>query len=205
MLADVVARFFLLHHADDELHEIVVTGAAVHHAREIVIPNGKQASTDLAIRGDAHPAALPAERVGYRRDNADLTHTVFEFEAPRSLAGSAWNFHQRPELRHAVENFAQWDNDLGRPYAVFFQRHEFNESHDHAFMAGEAAERRDLVVVEAAQQNAVHLHRREPGSVGGANAGEHIFVSVRNPRDAGEALGINRIHAHGRAAQAGIL
>ena len=92
----------------------------------------------------------------------------------------------------------------GRPGASFFERHEFDEAHGDAFFAGEHAEGNDLVFIEAAHQHAIHFQRPESGAAGGADAGEHLVVSVGHAGDAGEAVGIDRIHGNGDAGQAGI-
>ncbi len=102
------------------------------------------------------------------------------------------------------ENFVECDYDLRRPDAVFFQRHELDEAHGHAFFAREAAEGGDLIVVEAAQQHAVDLHRIQADTLRRANAFEHALVGVGHARDAGEALGIDRIHRDGHTGEAGI-
>ena len=111
---------------------------------------------------------------------------------------------QRHELSHARENFVERDHDLRRPHAIFFQRHELDEAHEHAFFAREAAEGGDLVVIEAAQQNAIDLHRIQPGALRGANSCQHALVGVGHAGDAGEALGIDRIHRNRDARKAGV-
>ena len=98
-------------------------------------------------------------------------------------------------------NFVERDYRVRRPDAVFFERHEFDEADDHAFFAREHAERDDLVFVESAHQHAVDLHRPQTRAAGCANAGQHVVVSVGHARDAGEAVGIDRVHADGDAAQ----
>ena len=93
----------------------------------------------------------------------------------------------------------------GRPGAAFFERHEFDEAHGDAFFAREHAEGDDLIFVEAAHQHAVHFQRPQPGAARGANAGEHVIVSVGHAGDAGEAVGIDGVHGNGDAGEAGIL
>src|SRR5258706_11235571 len=105
------------------------------------------------------------------------------------------DLYQRFELRHAGDNFVQRDNDFGRPDAIFFERHEFDETHDDVFFAREDAEGNDLVFVESAEQHTIDLHRIETGTAGGANAGENALISVRYARDAGEEGWINGVQA----------
>ena len=80
------------------------------------------------------------------------------------------------------------DDDLRRPEAAFFKRHELDEAHDDMFFAGEARKAFNLVVVEAAQQHAVDLERREPGGAGGANARKNLGKAALDARDALECL-----------------
>ena len=86
----------------------------------------------------------------------------------------------------------------------FFERHEFDEAHDHALFAREHAEGDDLVFVEAAHQHAIHFQRPQSGATGGANARENVVVSVGHARDAGEAVRVDGVHRDGDAGQAGI-
>ena len=97
------------------------------------------------------------------------------------------------------------DDGLRLPGAVFFQRHELDEADDDALAAGELGEGLDLGVVESAQQHAVDLDRAQAGSLRGADAGEHALVAARHAGDAGEDLGVDRVHADGDAVQAGSL
>src|SRR5208283_2767178 len=102
----------------------------------------------------------------------------------------------RTVLAHAHENFVESNDRPRRPGAAFFQRHEFDEAHGDALFAGEHAEGNDLVFIEAAHEHAVHFQRPKPGAAGGANAGEHVVVSVGHTRDAGETVGIDGVHGN---------
>ena len=104
-----------------------------------------------------------------------------------------------------TQDFIERNHRLRRPRAAFFQRHEFDEAHGDAFFAREHAEGNDLVFVEAAHEHAVHFQRPESGAACGADAGEHMVVSVGHARDAREAVGIDRVHGNCDAGQAGIL
>ena len=73
------------------------------------------------------------------------------------------------------------------------------------FLAREHAEGNDLVFVEAAHQHAVHFERPQAGAAGSTNASKHVIVSVRHASDAGKALGIDRVHGNGHAAETCIL
>ena len=70
-----------------------------------------------------------------RRDNADLADAIFEPIAAGGLTAGVRDFHQRPVFAHAAENFVERDHGVGRPHAVFLERHEFDKTYDHAFFA----------------------------------------------------------------------
>ena len=85
-----------------------------------------------------------------------------------------------------------------------FERHELDEADDDVFVARELGEGFDLVVVEAAQQDAVDLDGAEAGVLGGADAVEDALEAAGNAGDAGEGFGVDRVHADGDAGEAGV-
>ena len=176
----------------------------LHLRVQIVIPDGEQAGANFAVAGDADAAAMSAEGMRDRRDDADFADAVFEAVAAGGFRARVRNFDQRAVLGHARQNFIERDYRVGRPGAVFFERHEFDEANGHAFFAREHAEGNDLIFVEAAHQHAIHFQRPQPGAARGADAGEDVIVSVGHARDAGEAVGIDCVHGDGDAGEAGI-
>jgi len=84
-LPDVVPLFFLHHYATNEFCEILVAGAPPHLRVKIVIPDRKQASANLAVRGNTDPAAVPAKRMGDGRNNANLADAILEAVPSRRL------------------------------------------------------------------------------------------------------------------------
>ena len=65
-------------------------------------------------------------------------------------------------------------HDLARrPAAVGVEGHELDEAHDDALGPAELGEGDGLVLVHAAAQDDVELHRVEAGLDGGVDAGEH--------------------------------
>ena len=95
------------------------------------------------------------------------------------------------------------DDYLGGPQAVLFERHELDKANDHALFAREARKGDDLVVVEAAQQHTVHLDRTQPGTLGGAHPGQHLFEAARNTRDARKDCRVDGVHADRDPAKPG--
>ena len=61
--------------------------------------------------------------------------------------------------------------------------------------AHERDHRGQFIVVDAAHQHGVELHRREPGGLGCSNPGQHLAQPVV-PGDRREARGIERIDTH---------
>src|SRR6516164_9871841 len=166
-----------------------------------MFPHGEQAGANLAVGGDTDTAAMSAERMRHWSDYADLALSVFEDVAARGLAALMFNLAQRHEIGHAADNLIERDHDLRRPYAIFFQRHEFDEADDNGFFAREPAEGGDLIIVEAAQENAIHLHWIQAGTLGGPDAREHALIAIAYAGDAGKFVAIYCIHGHGHARE----
>src|ERR1017187_9122223 len=134
---------------------------------------GEQAGANLAVGRHPDAAAVSAKRLRNGGDYADLADTIFKAVAAGGFTAPVFNFLQRHELGHATHDLVQGDYNFRRPDAVFFQRHELDKSNDNTFLASEAAEGGDLVIVKTAQQDAVHFHRIQSGSLGDANSCQH--------------------------------
>src|SRR5437016_1294949 len=203
--SDVVAGLLAIYHTVDKGHEFVVGSSATHQFVQVVVPDRKQASTNLAIGGDAHPAAMTAEGMGHGGDDANLTHAIIKNIAACGFAAIMGDFDQRPVFGHAAQNLVQRDHDIRGPDPVFFQRHELDETQHYAFFPGKPAEGDDLVFVEATHQDAVDLHRSQTGTLSSTNSRQHAVESVGNAGDAGKAVRVDGVHADRNAAQAGVL
>src|ERR1700736_1268625 len=90
-LSNMVPLFFSLHHATNELRQLLIRSSAAHQLVQIMIPDGEQAGANLAIRGDANAAAMSAERVRHGRDNSDLSDAVIETISSGGFAALVWN------------------------------------------------------------------------------------------------------------------
>src|SRR5579863_2943109 len=201
--ADVVAFFFFLDYAADEIFQLFVAGAATHLGVEVVVPHREKAGADFAVAGDADAAAVSAEGMGDGSDDADFADAVAEAVAAGGFGAGVRDFDQRTVLGHAGQDFVERDHRRGRPGAAFFEWHEFDEAHGDAFFAGEHAEGDDLIFVETAHEHAVHFQGPESGAAGRADAGEDVVVPVGHAGDAGEAVGIDGVHGNGDAGEAG--
>src|SRR5258708_35144444 len=100
-----MAFFLLAHNALNEAGKLVIRCAAPHQGMEIVVPDGKQAGANLAVGGDANPAAMPAERMRNRRDDSNFPNAVVEAVTPRGLAAGPRDLNQRPVFSHAAQDF----------------------------------------------------------------------------------------------------
>src|SRR5271156_6005787 len=98
----------------------------------------KQARPDLAIRGQPNPAAVPAERMRNRSDDADLAQAIVEGEASRGLTQRVrGEIHQWSNSVQPLDDLLQGNDRLMLPAAVFLQRHPLDEAHDDVLATAE--------------------------------------------------------------------
>src|SRR5258707_6100059 len=129
-----------------------------------MIEKRKKTGADLAVGGQTHAGTMAAERMRHRRNNADLAESIVKRVASRGLAGRVGKLAHGTELVQLFQDLVHSDDDVRRPHAVFFQRHELDKTDHHALIAGEAGEFDDLVLVKAAQEHAVDRYRLEAGA-----------------------------------------
>ena len=98
----------------------------------------------------------------------------------------------------------QRDDALHRPGAGFVEGHVFNKTDDRAGLAGEVSKGNDLVVVETAHQHAVDLDGAKSGRLRFPDACEHTVKAAGHAGDGGKLHGVDRVHADGDAAEAGV-
>ena len=169
----MVARFLVLDGFADEAGHVVIAGA-------VCISAARSCSSTENRQVRILPSEVSRTRLQCPQNGCDTGAMIPISPTPssktiaaRGLAARVTDLAQRHEFGHALHDFLQRDHDLRRPHAIFFQRHELDEAHDHAFFARELAEGGDLVVIEAAQQNAIDLYRIQPDALGRANSREH--------------------------------
>src|SRR5580704_2942925 len=97
----------------NEFFQLRVACAAEHLGVQVVIPDGKQASADFPVGGDANAAAMSAEGMRDWRDDADFTNAIVEAVAARGFRTRMGDLDQRPVFGHALENFIERDDDVG--------------------------------------------------------------------------------------------
>jgi hypothetical protein len=203
-LANVMPLFLAADCNVNKLRQFNVRGAATHQSAQIMVPDRKEASTDLAIGGDPDPAAMPAEGMGNRCNDSDFADPIFKSVTPGRFTAFAWNLDEAAVRCHALQDLVQRNHDIRCPDASFFERHEFDEAHRYAFFTRELAERYDLVVVEAAHQNAIDLHGIEPCALRGSDSGQDASKAGWHTRYPREAFWIHRVHADCDSSQAGV-
>jgi len=202
--ADVVTRLFGVNGVDDEATELVIGGVFPGEAVEVVFPVGEQACADFAVGGEADAAASAAKCLGDGRDDADFSVAVGESVASGGFAGGIWRERtERVNFLDALDDLGE-RNDHGRcPEAALFEGHELDESDDDVFLAGKRGEVLDLIVVEAAHEDAVDFDGAEARLLRGADAADNGGKAALNACDALEGGLIDGIHADRDAVEAG--
>ena len=71
-LPDVMPLFLAADCTMDKLHQFIVRGAATHQPAQIMVPDRKKTSTNLAIGGDPDSAPVATEWLIDRRDDSEL-------------------------------------------------------------------------------------------------------------------------------------
>src|ERR1700730_1300017 len=187
--SNVMTCFLAPDHTANIRLQILVGSAAMQHAVEIMVALREETRPDLAIRGQPNAAAMAAERMRDRSDDADLTQAILEGEASRRLTQRIGSeIHQRSNGIQPLDNLLHRHDRLTLPAAVFLERHPLDEAHDDVLATAELGKVLDLGVVEAAQQHAVDLHRPQPNLAPRADAGEDAAEAAGNAGNAGEGL-----------------
>ena len=111
----------------------------------------------------------------------------------------------RPQVEpglQAGENFVAGHDHLLEPGARGIERHEFDEAQAQVALAREAGQRLDFVVVEAADDDGVDLHRVQAEFLRQADARQDLLQTIA-ARDLPEVVAGERIQAETDAAKAG--
>src|SRR5579872_2685278 len=84
--ANVMTSFFLCDYRVNISGHVLVRSAAEHLSIEIMIEKREQASTNLAVGGDANARAMSTKRMGDGGDNANFSEVIVESIAAGSFA-----------------------------------------------------------------------------------------------------------------------
>src|SRR5882672_6200532 len=202
-LVDAVAFLFFHDDGGDVGDQILVGGTFAQHGAQVVIVLAEKAGAEFAVGGQTDARAVAAERLRDWRDEADfaggaIRETVFA----RGFAALVGNLHQRPARVNALLDFRGGDDEIARPVAVGIERHEFDETHDNAAVAGKFREGFDFIVIESADEDGVHFGGREARFLGGLDAVPDLGERF-GTRDAFESGGVERIEADVDATETG--
>ena len=160
----------------------------------------EQARAELALGGEPHPVAVPAERLGDAGDDPDLTAAI---EIPVALGGfvGAHNRLGRKLSRDCRQDLVGRHDDICIPHIAGFERHELDEADLDAPLAAIPGEVHHFVVVDAAHHDRVDLHWVETGIDGRVDAVEHP-VQLISASQLQESIALQRIEADVDARQA---
>src|SRR5260370_37881842 len=101
---------------------------------------------------------MAAEGLSYRGDEADFAgRTVSKEVFACGLAAFVGNLHERPAGVDSLVDFGSGDDEAASPMAVGIEGHEFDKTHDDACFAGVRGKGFDFVMVDAADQDSIHL------------------------------------------------
>ena len=102
--ANVVPLFFLRDHALNKFRQFFVARTAPHLRVQIMIPDRKQASANLAVAGDTDAAAMSTERMRNGSDDSNLTDAVVEVISTRSFENYLGDCIRAKLIRRAIDS-----------------------------------------------------------------------------------------------------
>src|SRR5258708_6503597 len=159
-----MALFFFHDNRADIGNQILVGRSLAKQGPQVMIVLAEQAGAELAIGSQPDAGAMAAEGLGDGSDEADFTgRAVGKTVLASGLAALVRNLLERPTGVDALVDFRSGDDEAAPPVAVGIERHEFDKTHDDAALAGEKRESFNFVLVEAADQDPLHLWWRPAG------------------------------------------
>ena len=174
-------------------------------ARRSVPRTANRQVKTLPFGREPRAGAVAAERLRHRRDHADLAAAVAVAPPLRDLA--AVRRIDRLDAERVVERRARSraaGHDVVEPPAVrVADVHVLDEAERLAALFEERRHRHDLVVVDAALDHRVHLHRQAGGDCG-VDAFEHPVDGEVDVVQRAERRVVERVEADGDALQAGV-
>src|SRR5690606_29556546 len=163
---------------------------------------GEQACIEHALRGKPRTCAVPAERIGHRRDETDFAGTIVEritlgyFASVATLHGV-----NGPTCVYAREELARGHDAVHAPVIAIADIHVLDETHNDPGTAKSLHEIEHGVIVDAALYHRVDLDRCEPGCDGSRNTLEHSLEFGKATAHLGEDGSIEGVEADGDPVQ----
>ena len=103
---------------------------------------------------------MATKRLGHRGNEADFTgRAIGKAILAGGFAALVRYLLERPASVNALMDLRGGNDQVAGPVAVGVERHEFDKTHDDACFAGESGEGFYLVVIDAANQDGIHLGR----------------------------------------------
>ena len=109
----------------------------MHASGKVMIEQGEEAGANFAVDVRRTREQCPQNgcETGAMMPISPMPSS--NVNAGQSRCGALVILDQRRYSFMLLENLIQRDHDVGRPHAIFFQRHEFDEADHDAFFAGE--------------------------------------------------------------------
>src|SRR5882672_6681888 len=175
----MVALFFVPDYLTESPSDLPVFDAAPEQRFQILFVQAEQAGAYFSVGGEANPVAMTAERLADGRDDADLPSALREAPALRRFRTvRRMDRLQIKASLQTLEDFASRHDEFLLPRPARIERHEFDETKAQFLDAGEFGERLDFMIVDAANDHGVHLHRIQADLPRQFEAHEHFAQAV---------------------------
>src|SRR6266436_2832057 len=138
--------------------QVLVGGSFTQQRPQIMIVLAEKTGAELAVGSQPDARAMTAEGLCHRCDEADFAgRAIGKAVLSSGFAAFVGDLLDRPAGVDTAVDFGGGNNQATSPVAVGIERHEFDKAHDDAGFAGEQSEGFDFVVVDAADQDGIHL------------------------------------------------
>ena len=159
------------------------SGPGAQRAAQVGLLGGEQAGADLAVGGQPGAVAVAAERPGDAGDDADpagrrrpCRRPARSRPAPRRARPGRAAGRTRPAATARISSAVTIV--VAVPAVLGVQRHLLDEPQLVAVSRAKRSSGRRLVVVDAAHQHRVDLHRDQPGGRRRGQPGQHVGEPV---------------------------
>src|SRR5579862_2418992 len=182
--------------------QLLVGRSCAERGPEVVPADGEQAGVEAPLGRQPGARAAAAERLRHRGDDADLTGAVAVAPAQRGRVGALrLERLERPALVDAADDLLRRDDVVEAPPVRVADVHVLDEAQDVAGAAESPREADDAVVVHAALDHRVHLHR-QPGRGGSLDPIQHAVDGEVDVVQCAELGVVDRVEGDGDAVQA---